>query len=530
MSEQHTAEQNPEQHNPEQHNPEQHCTKQGFSRRSFIQLAGAGGLAMATGCMGKPTGGEGWIPEQYNNVGNFPVRVRGRIPIDPRNPTIMRDDQKCILCGQCIEVCDRYQAVMGHYELPLIDFIPCIGCGQCTLWCPTSSITERDDTQRLWEALENPEMHVVVQTAPSTRIGLGEEFGLEPGTNVEGKQVAALRALGVNTVLDTNFAADLTVMEEATELVHRLTTEDSVIPMFTSCCPSWVLYGELFHPDFIPNFSTARSPMAMLGAMIKTYYADKRGIDPEKIVSVAVMPCTAKKFESIRPEMNNAGRKHGNLDMRDTDIVITTRELAKMIKQRNINFLALDDSPYDDLLSAYSGGGAIFGATGGVMEAAVRSAYFFIEGENPPPSIIDFKPVRGLAGVKEAALTIPKFGEVRLAVISGTANAKRELEKIRDGSKSWDFVEVMACLGGCLSGGGQPKSALPPSDVVRNPRTRAIYNIDEHAAVRTSHENPQIKILYDEFLGEPCGDLAHKLLHSHDGDYRDRSMHLTAKR
>ena len=508
---------------------EQNNTKQGFSRRTFFQLTGGSGLALATGCTGNPTGGEGWIPDQYNNTGNFPVQVRGRIPIDPRNLTIERNDRKCILCGQCVEVCDRYQAVMGHYELPLIDFIPCIGCGQCTLWCPTSSITERDDTQKLFDALENPDMHVVVQTAPSTRIGLGEEFGLPVGTNVEGKQVAALRALGANTVLDTNFAADLTIMEEATELVQRLVT-DGVTPMFTSCCPGWVKYCEVYYPEFIPNLSTARSPMSMLGAMIKTYYAEKRNVDPEKIVSVAIMPCTAKKFEAARPEMNNAGRKIGNDTLRDTDIVITTRELARMIKQRGINFLGLDDSPYDDLLSEYSGGGAIFGATGGVMEAAVRTAYFFVTKENPPPSVVDFKPVRGLEGVKEAVLDVPGFGELRIAVISGTANAKRELDKILSGSKSWHFIEVMACLGGCLSGGGQPKSALPPSDVVRHPRTKAIYTIDERAAVRMSHMNSHIKLLYDDFLGEPCGDVAHKLLHSHDGDYVDRSRRLTAKR
>jgi len=543
VNKQHNTEHHSEQDNPVQDNDHK---GQGFSRRSFFQLAGTGGLAMATGCTGNPTGGEGWIPEQYNNIGNFPVQVRGRIPIDPRNLTIMRDDQKCILCGQCAEVCDRYQAVMGHYELPLIDFVPCIGCGQCTLWCPTSSITERDDTQRLFEALKDPDVHVVVQTAPSTRIGLGEEFGLPAGTNVEGKQVAALRELGVDTVLDTNFAADLTVMEEATELVQRLKTEGAVLPMFTSCCPSWVLYCEAFYPELLPNLSTARSPMGMLGPMIKTYYAEKRGIDPEKIVSVAVMPCTAKKFEAARPEMNNAGRKQGNPEMRDTNIVITTRELARMIKQEKIDFPALPDGSYDDLLSEYSGGGAIFGATGGVMEAAVRTAYFFVTKENPPPSVVNFKPVRGLEGVKETVLEVPEFGELRIAVIAGTANAKRFFEEAArdadgavvhhaDGSvkrryQDFHFIEVMACLGGCLSGGGQPKSALPPSDVVRNPRTRAIYTIDEHAAVRMSHMNPQIKVLYDDFLGEPCGETAHNLLHGYPEDYRDRSMHLTAKR
>ena len=512
--------------------------KQGVSRRSFIALAGSGGLALATGCdhvndvnefvVGKPIGGQGWIPSQYESRGNFPTQVRGRIPIDPLNPTIMRDDPKCILCGQCIEVCDREQAVMNHYELPLIDDVPCVGCGQCTLWCPTSSITERDDTQRLWDALNDPNLHVVVQTAPSTRVGLGEEFGLPAGTNVEGKQVAALRALGFDTVLDTNFAADLTIVEEATELVKRLKTEGKAIPQFTSCCPGWVKFCEMFYPELIPHLSTARSPMGMLGPVIKTYYAEKKGIAPEKIVSVSIMPCTAKKFEAIRPEMNNAGLKLGKPEIRDTDIVITTRELARMIKQKRINLLELADAPYDDILSEYSGGGAIFGVTGGVMEAAVRTAYFYITGENPPPAVVDLKPVRGLAGIKDATLEVPGIGEVRVAVVSGTANAKRVLEKVKSGEVQWHFIEFMACSGGCISGGGQPKTALPPSDVVRAARTGALYDIDERSTVRLSHENSQIKGLYDDYLGKPCEGLAYELLHTHH--YEDRSNRLTAKR
>ena len=523
------------------------------SRRSFIKLVGVGGLATAAGCSkdtvgigdfvpenpllpGNTTGGTGWLPAQYNTVGNFPVQVRGRIPIDPRDPTIERLDHKCILCGQCVEVCDRYQAIMGHYELPLIDDIPCIGCGQCALWCPTSSITERDDTAKLWDALNNPDLHVVAQTAPSTRIGLGEEFGLPVATNVEGKQVAALRALGFDTVLDTNFGADMTIMEEATELLQRLNVEGSSIPMFTSCCPSWVKYCEMYYPELIPHLSTARSPMGMLAPVIKTYYADRKGIDPAKICSVSIMPCTAKKFEMLRPEMNNAGKYLGKPEIRDTDIVITTRELARMIKQRNIDFLNLGDSPYDNLLSEYSGGGAIFGVTGGVMESSIRTAYYFVTGENPPPSIVDFKPVRGLDGIKEAALEIPGFGELRVAVISGTANAKKFL----DGSDRWKyenfhFVEVMACPGGCVAGGGQPKTALPPSNSVRAPRIGSLYAIDSDRpnppAVRSCHENPEIKRLYETFfIGGPCGEVAHKLLHGYTEHYRDRSIHFTAKR
>jgi len=511
----------------EQHNTNQN-EEEGFSRRSFIKLAGTG-LVLASGCEGNPNGGSGWMPSQYELTGNFPVQVRGRIPIDPDNLSIMRDDQKCILCGQCAEVCDRYQAVMGHYELPLIDDIPCIHCGQCTLWCPTGAITETDDTLRLLKALEDPNLHVVVQTAPSTRVGLGEEFGLPAGTNVEGKQVAALRELGFDAILDTNFAADLTIMEEATELVKRLSTEGAAIPLFTSCCPGWVKFCEMFYPELIPHLSTARSPMGMLSPVIKTYYAEKKGIDPQKIVSVAVMPCTAKKFECARPEMNNAGMKLGKPEIRDTDLVITTRELARMIKQKNVDFMALEDARYD-ILSEYTGGGAIFGATGGVMEAAVRSAYYFITKENPSQQVLELKPVRGLTGIKEASLEIPGFGEVRIAVVSGTANAKKVLEKVKDGSGKWHFMEFMACPGGCISGGGQPKTALPPSDVVRSARTGEIYKIDERAGIiRSSHENPEIKALYAEYFdNKQYEGLAHELLHTHY--YKDRSKHLTAKK
>ena len=509
--------------------------KQGVSRRSFIALAGSSGLALATGCTGEPAGGGGWMPSQYVSTGNFPTQVRGRIPIDRDEPTIMRDNIKCVACGMCAVVCNREQAVMGHYELPLIDSIPCIGCGQCTLWCPTGSITEKDDTGRLWKALDNPDLHVVVQTAPSTRIALGEEFGLPTGTNVEGKQVAALRALGFDTVLDTNFAADLTIMEEASELVKRLTTEGATVPMFTSCCPGWVRFCEMFYPELIPNLSTARSPMGMLGPIIKTYYAKKKDIAPEKIVSVAVMPCTAKKFECSRPEMNNAGMYHEKPEIRDTDIAITTRELARMIKQKQINFEALDDSPYDDMLSEYTGGAAIFGVSGGVMEAAVRTGYYVVSGENPSEKVFEeVTPVRGLDGIKRnAKVQIPGYGEIRVAVVSGTANAKKILEEVKEGLKEgvikWHFIEFMACTGGCISGGGQPKAAVPPSNEIRWLRTNQLYKIDGRESIlRSSHENPQVKGLYADYLGKPCEGLAYELLHTHH--YEDRSIHLTAKK
>jgi iron-only hydrogenase group A len=508
------------------------------SRRGFLKLAGFGAAVGATvgvsgGCdadLGlvakNPSGGGGWLPDQYNASGNFPVQVRGRVPIDPTNPSIKRDDQKCILCGQCVEVCSKVETVMHNYELPLIDDIPCVCCGQCTLWCPTGAISEVDDTHLLMRAIEDPNLHVVIQTAPSTRVALGEEFGLPVGTNVEGCQVAALNRIGVDKIFDTNFSADLTIMEEGTELVKRITGEiKTPLPQLTSCCPGWVKFCEYFYPDLIPHLSSAKSPMTMLGAMIKTYYAEKSNIDPKKIFSVAIMPCTAKKFEAIRPEMNHSGIKNGDPTIRDIDLVLTTRELAKLIKRVGLDFVNLPPMKYDSLLSEYSGAGAIFGVTGGVMEAAVRTAYHLLAGE-PPKSLLNLEPVRGLAGVKEAKLNIPNVGDVKIAVVSGLHNSHKILERIRNGSGDWHFVEFMACPGGCISGGGQPRSAVPPSDAVRSARINSLYSADEKSTIRLSHENHEIKTIYKDYLGKPNGELPHELLHTH---YTDRSKHLTAK-
>ena len=355
---------------------------------------------------------------------------------------------------------------------------------------------------------------------------------MSPGLNVEGKQVAALKALGCDTVFDTNFAADLTIMEEAAELVQRIKGEiKAPLPMFTSCCPGWIKFCEYFYPELIPNLSTALSPMSMLSPLIKTFYAGKNkdGIGSKKIFTVAIMPCTAKKFEASRPEMNNAGVKLGDPSMRDTDLVLITRELAKVLKLKGIDLMSLEDAPYDKLMSEYSGAGAIFGATGGVMEAAVRSAYHFITGEKEiPPLLYDLEPIRGLAGVKSAKLDVPGVGELRIAVVSGMANSKKVLQQVKEEPGTWHFIEFMACPGGCIGGGGQPKSSLPPVNPVRKARTEAIYSIDERSTLRLSHENSEILTLYEEYL-EP-NHLAHSLLHIHDGGYKDRSVNLTAKK
>jgi len=525
------------------------------SRRLFIKMAGLGGfgvLAGVAGCDGRPSGGDGWMPAQYEGRGHFPVQVRGRVPIDPLNPSICRDDQKCILCGQCAEVCDKYEAVHDHYELPLVDDIPCVHCGQCTLWCPTGAITETSGIKQMLEALDPKSgKHVLVQTAPSTRVGLGEEFGMDVGTNVEGLQVAALRALGAKTVFDTNFAADMTIYEEAFELVQRLTGKiEAPIPMFTSCCPAWVKFSEYFYPELRPNLSTAKSPMGMVAPLFKTFYAEKQNIDPKTIFSVAIMPCTAKKFEAARPEMNAAGRHHNDPDMRDTDLVLTTRELAQLIKMKGLDlhqFKATEyakEREYDRVMSEYSGGGAIFGCTGGVMEAAARTAYHFVTGagkDEIPELLYNFEPIRGLKGIKSAKLDVPGVGELRVAVATGLANAKELMGRVKknlderkvnpDVELLFHFIEVMACPGGCISGGGQPKSSLPPSDIVRTARSNALYTIDERLTLRLSHENAELLALYKAYLPEgPNGHEAHEFLHIHDGEYRDRSGNLVAKR
>lgn len=502
-----------------------------LSRRKFFKLLGGVGVtgvaATVAGCSSEAVGGKGWMPGQYQAAGNWPVQVKGRIPIDPMNPSIVRDDRKCILCGQCLEVCEKVQTVYGYYELPIKKDITCVNCGQCTLWCPTAAITERDEIQSVVRALEDPKMHVVIQTAPATRVSIGEEFGLPYGSMVEGKQVAALKKLGFDAVFDTNFSADVTIMEEATELLHRI-DEGNVLPQFTSCCPGWVKFCEYYYPDLLAHLSTAKSPQQMLGTLTKTYYSEKQGLSPENIVSVAVMPCTAKKFECQRPEMNTAGQKSGNPQIRDVDTILTTRELARLMKLRGVDLNQLENVEYDHLMGESSGAGVIFGATGGVMEAAVRSLYFLVSKERPPEELLRFSAVRGLSGVKEAEIILPGKGSIKVAVCHGLKNARIVLEKVLAGKPPWHFIEFMSCVGGCIGGGGQPRTSLASMDEVKQARIASLYELDGRVyKKRASFENQKVQNLYKEYLDHPGSDRAEALLHTH---YTDRSKDLTIKK
>jgi len=442
--------------------------------------------------------------------------------IDDSSHALVRDSSKCINCLRCVTVCAEVQGVslltpegrgFGSKVVPAmsanLEDSACTYCGQCAVVCPTGAIVEKDDTQKVWDALENPHKHVVVQEAPAIRAQLGEEFGMEPGSLVTGKMIAALRRLGFDRVFDTNFTADLTIMEEGHELLKRLKT-NGVLPMTTSCSPGWIKFVEHNYPELLPNVSTCKSPQQMFGALAKTYYAEFAGIKPAEIFVVSIMPCTAKKYEAARPEMCDSG-------YRDVDVVLTTRELARMIKQAGIDFVSLREEAFDAPMGQYTGAGTIFGATGGVMEAALRTVYAVVKGESMPD--LDIRPVRGLEGVKEAALEVGDLGEVKVAVAHGLANARRIMDRVVDGTADYHFIEIMACPGGCVGGGGQP---LPASNEKREKRAAALYMDDSRVQkFRQSHENPSIKTLYEEFLKEPLGKKSHKLLHTH---YVERSV------
>ena len=446
-----------------------------------------------------------------------------RVPIEQDNPSICRNEALCIKCGQCREVCTNDISVHGTYTLEQTGGKAiCIHCGQCANVCPTASITEVYEYPEVAASIKDSDKIVIVSTSPSVRVGLGEEFGMAKGSFVEGKMVALLRALGVDYVLDTNFAADLTIVEEASELIQRITKKDRPLPQFTSCCPAWVKFAETYYPELIPNISSAKSPIGMQGPTIKTYFAQKMGVDPKKIVNVALTPCTAKKFEIRRDEMNAAGRKLDIPDMRDMDYVITTRELAKWAKEAGINLETLEDSTYDRFMGEASGAGVIFGNTGGVMEAALRTAYAYITGEQPMNDLYDLQPVRGIDGLREASLEIQGM-TINVAVVHGTANVRKMIERVRSGEKEYHFIEVMTCPGGCIGGGGQPRDFESDANESRQARIESLYQRDGAMKLRLSHENPEIKALYEAFYGEPLSELAEEMLHT---VYMDRSEDL----
>ena len=438
--------------------------------------------------------------------------------IDHSSLSIVRNNAKCVLCRRCAAVCEKVQnvGVIGPVArgfktqiLPAWNMglgeTGCVNCGQCINVCPTGALTEVDNTAEVFEAIADPKKYVVVQPAPAVRAALGEEFGIPMGTSVTGKMAAALRRLGFNKVFDTDFGADLTIMEEANELVDRV-SNGGVLPMITSCSPGWIKFCETYYPEFLPNLSSCKSPHQMEGAVIKSYFAEKNGIDPHDIVTVSVMPCTAKKYECKRPEMGHDG-------MSDVDIVITTRELARMIKLAGINFAALPDEDFDDMLGDSTGAAVIFGVTGGVMEAALRTAYEVITGDKLEK--LDFVDVRGFAGVKEASYNL-KGLEVKVAVASSTGAASRLLDAVKSGEKNYTFIEVMGCPGGCVNGGGQPiVSPTVREDVdVKGLRAKALYDEDAAKPIRKSHELPAIQKLYDEYFGKPNSHKAHELLHT----------------
>ncbi len=442
-----------------------------------------------------------------------PVRV------DPDNPSILLHEYLCQKCGHCDETCTD-QMTVSHYSKAAVEQkkAVCIHCGQCTNMCKRGGMTERIEYPRIRRMTEMKDLVLIASTSPAVRVALGESFGLEPGADCEGKMVEALRRIGFHRVLDTTFAADVTVVEEANELLKRLEADGAskpALPQFTSCCPAWVSFAETFYPSLLPNLSTTKSPVMIQGAAIKTWFAKKNGIDPKTIVNVALTPCTAKKFEVLRPEMNAAGRYLKDETIRDMDYALTCRELAQWIFESRIRFHELPDAEYDSMMGRGSGGGIIFGNTGGVMEATLRAVWWYRTGTQAPATLLEFEPVRGLTGVREASVEIDGR-PLRVAVAHGTATARPLLDEILKGNVKYDFVEVMACPGGCIGGGGQPKPGGNgrPDDALRQKRIDGLYAKDERQTIRCSADNPNVKAIYAEFLGKPLSPLSHELLHT----------------
>jgi len=454
------------------------------------------------------------------------IRYEGEMKkrqLDNFSPSIVRDPNKCILCRRCVNVCKNVQTVGAIDTVERgfdtivspafekhMDEVPCVMCGQCVVACPVGALREKDDTQKVWDAIAMPDLHVLVQTAPAVRVALGEEFEMPVGTSVTGQMVAGLKKLGFDKVFDTDTAADLTIMEEGTELIQRI-KEGGKLPLITSCSPGWIKFAEHNYPDLLENLSTCKSPHEMFGALLKSYYAQNAGIDPAKVFVVSIMPCTAKKFEARRPEMSATGFK-------DVDVVLTTRELARMLKEAGVDLKTLPNEKFDDPMGEATGAAVIFGATGGVMEAALRTVAEILTGK--PSENIEYKAVRGTEGIKEAEVQIGDL-KVKAAVAHGLGNARKLMDKIISGEGTYHFVEVMACPGGCVTGGGQPiRSSKDLAKInLKAERAKAIYEEDKSLTLRKSHENPVVKKLYEDFLGEPGGHKAHELLHTH---YKER--------
>lgn len=443
-----------------------------------------------------------------------------RVPIEPGNPAIQRREDLCIRCGKCRDVCRDQIGVLGYYDLSKTGDVPiCIHCGQCANVCPVDSIVETPEWETVRQAVADPDKIVVVNTSPSVRISLGKEFGLPDGSFVQGKMVALLKALGVDYVLDTNFSADMTILEEAAELVERVILKKRPLPQFTSCCPAWVKFAETYYPELLPHISTAKSPIGMQGPTVKTYFAKKMGLDPRKIVNVALTPCTAKKFEIRREEMGAAGKYLDIPGLRDMDQVITTRELASWARSAGLDLASMEDQSYDSLMGEASGAGVIFGNTGGVMEAALRTAYHQVTGHNAPADFYDLEPVRGLDGIREAKVRLGDLS-LKVAVIYGTEHVRQFLEEKKDTLGDYTFIEVMTCPGGCIGGGGQPKGTQQKGQALLAKRIQGLYQRDASLANRNSHENQELLELYREFYGKPLSPLAEQMLHTL---YEDRS-------
>lgn len=504
------------------------------SRKHIIELLLAEHNADCTSCY------KNGNCELQKLASDFKIMTQDFIPlvpyknytIDMYSPSIIKDDSKCIRCQRCVRTCAELQGVNAltmaykgeHAKITTffeksMNEVVCTNCGQCIIHCPTGALVEKNYIEEVWSAISDKNKYVVIQTAPAVRVGLGEELGFSPGERVTGKMVSALKRLGFDAVMDTDFTADLTIMEEGTELLTRLKRAlvdkdpDVKLPLATSCSPGWIKFIEHIYPEFLGNLSSCKSPQQMFGALVKTYYAKARKIDPDKIISVSVMPCTAKKFEANRPEMHDSGYK-------DVDYVLTTRELAIMIKQAGIDFLKLDEMHYDRLMGESTGAGVIFGATGGVMEAALRTAYELVTGRDVPFENLNITPVRGMEGIKEASVKIEKplkewsfldGVELKCAIAHGLVNAKTVMDSVKEGKSHYHFIEFMACPGGCLGGGGQP---IPTNPEIRKRRAEAIYAEDAGMPLRKSHLNPEVIKIYNDFLEKPLSDKSHHLLHT----------------